>query len=82
MKKVLITALLSMFLATFGQTYSTTSQRPLPQQDKKLNIALTVAEVEVVLNALQSLPYKDAAGVINSIYSQAQKQLQDSTKKK
>lgn len=59
-----------------------TSQVQAPKQDKKVNIILSVQEVDVVLNALQQLPYKDAAGVIQSIYGQAQKQLSDTTKKK
>ena len=53
-----------------------------PQQDKKVNITLTVQDLEVVLNALQQLPYKESAGIIQSIYGQAQKQLSDTTKKK
>lgn len=59
-----------------------TSQVQAPTQDKKLTLILSVQDVDVVLNALQQLPYKDAAGVIQSIYGQAQRQLNDTIKKK
>lgn len=76
MKQTLIVVLFLLSLTGISQT----SQAP--KQDKKVTITLTVQEVDVVLNALQALPYKDAAGVINSIYSQASRQLADTTKPK
>lgn len=71
------TLLVFALIISFGAI----SQVQAPKQDKKVSIVLTVAEVDVVLNALQSLPYKDAAGVIQSIYGQAQAQLQPDTSK-
>lgn len=75
MKKTL---LILGIITSFGAI----SQVQAPKQDKKVTIILSVQDVDVVLNALQQLPYKDAAGVIQSIYGQAQRQLNDSAKKK
>ena len=76
MKKIIITLLILISFTGISQTGQ------VPKQEKKITLTLTVQEVDVVLNALQTLPYKDAAGVINSIYSQASRQLADTSKQK
>lgn len=76
MKQTLIAVL---FLISFTGI-SQTSQAP--KQDKKVTLTLTVQEVDVVLNALQKLPYEQSASIIQSIYGQASKQLQDTATKK
>lgn len=50
--------------------------------EKQITITMPVEGWNVVLNGLNQLPYKDAAPVIQSITIQAQKQLQDTLKKK
>lgn len=44
--------------------------------DVKVNLALSVEDVNLVLNALAELPAKVSMGLINNISVQAQQQLQ------
>jgi hypothetical protein len=53
-----------------------------PKQDKQVTLQLSVQEVEYVLGALQEKPMKEVSGLVTKIYTQAQKQLSDTTKKK
>jgi len=65
----------------------------LPNQDKKINLSVTVQEADIILKALSELPLKESGNLYMSIQAQAQAQLQpqlqqkpvqkiDSTKKK
>lgn len=76
MKKIIITVLILISFTGISQTVQA------PKQDKKVTLTLTVAEVDVILQSLENLPYKQAAGVINSIYAQASRQLTDTSKLK
>jgi hypothetical protein len=62
-------------MARDQQTHS-----PKPQQRKTVNPVLTIKAtklgVEVILNALQKLPYEQSAGLIKEIEGQANYQLQ------
>ena len=58
-----------------------------PQQPKTITLTLSVQDTETVLEALGKLPYEKVAPVVQSIWTQAQKQLNtqnlpDSTKQK
>jgi hypothetical protein len=68
------------------------SQAPV-QEDKEIIIKMKASKWNIVLKALEELPYKDASNPINEILSQASQQLNppppvkaqskvDSTKKK
>jgi hypothetical protein len=65
------------------------SQAPV-QEDKVLTIKMKASQWNIVLKALEELPYKDAGAPINEIVTQANRQLNppapapkaDSTKKK
>jgi len=48
----------------------------LPEQDKKINISVTVQEADMILKALAELPLKESGNLYMSIQAQAQAQLQ------
>ena len=43
--------------------------------DEKLNIALSVKEIEFILNALAKFPYAEVSGMINNLTEQARVQM-------
>jgi len=64
-------------LILFGR--SKQQQQP-QQQEKKINLSLTVTEVNKVLTALSKLTYEEAAPLITNITNQGNAQLQPSAK--
>lgn len=46
------------------------------QQEQKINLSLTVNEINIFLAAVQELPHKVADPLIRNIMSQAQSQVQ------
>jgi len=54
----------------------------MPKQAKTIKLELSVEDVQTTVDALAKLPYEKSAGVIQSIISQAQKQMADTTKPK
>lgn len=52
------------------------------KQERKLRFEFTENQVNVILNGLNELPAKTANPIIQEIYQQVQKQLQDTIKKK
>lgn len=47
-----------------------------PQQEPRINVALTINELNVVLASLQELPHKVADPLLRNLMGQAQAQLQ------
>jgi hypothetical protein len=59
-----------------------TPTKKATNQEKQLTFQLSVSETEQLLTIVQKEPMKDVIGLFNKIYSQAQRQLSDTTKKK
>lgn len=58
------------------------SFQPPPQQPKTITITVTLSDADLIIKGLNELPYKESAGLIQNVISQAQKQLADTTKSK
>ena len=58
------------------------SQTIPPQQEKKLRFEFSEAQTNTILQGLNELPAKVANPIIQEIYLQASKQMQDSVKNK
>lgn len=58
------------------------SQTIPPQQEKKLRFEFSEAQTNTILQGLNELPAKVANPIIQEIYLQASKQMQDSVKTK
>ena len=50
------------------------------QQEKKVSVTLTVTEWNTIIESLSKQSYEKANPIINQIFSQAQSQINDTTK--
>jgi flagellar motor switch protein FliM len=67
--KKLLTISFALFLMSFTAG----------EKEKTVTITMPVSHVDYVLKVLSEKPYKEAAPIIENIYGQAVKQVQDST---
>ena len=58
-------------------TETTTEQVPTEKQNPSLTVSLTLQEINVILGALQEMPFKIADPVLKSLVPQAQQALED-----
>ena len=65
---------LLFLIATLILSFSTN------KQEKKVSVTLTVTEWNTVIESLSKQPYEKANPIINQIFSQAQSQINDTTK--
>lgn len=73
MKFLIVTLVLFFSIAAGGK---------FQQNPKTVTITLSVEHAEIVLKALNELPYKESAPVIQTILTQANQQLQPVAEKK
>lgn len=73
---------LSIIVAVSFLTSFIRPKHSVDQQPQKLKFEFTENEVNVILRGASKLPYEESAPVIQSIYSQVQKQLADTSKTK
>ncbi len=71
--------LTGVLLLSFTKSYS---PQLLLSEEKQITITMPESAWVTVLNALQQIPYKESAPIINFIQASAQKQLTDTTTKK
>lgn len=77
MKKLLTT----LFICSALILCSFNAKAP-EQQERTVTIVIPVSHVDYILKALAEKPYKESAAIIENIYGQAAKQIQDTTNKR
>lgn len=73
--KALFKCLLIIVLVSAFTVFLKAQNRPPQPPSKNLAIVLPVEQWDIVLKALNELPYKEASPIINAIMAQAQTQL-------